>query len=220
MTSGSADPPSEKDIQEVDLYCSASLSLAVQFLLKRLTCQSVVDPWSRAEGDEPRSLPLRQSTASILGTAPWDKGQVGWSTINHSLFLLSAGTREVTSSPNTSRHTRWLLIFFFLYRIHLSLPPKHLLCLLLWLVCCAGPNSEASHSLKSSLVSMLNARILYFWLEKNGTSHSPQMIESAALERVSMLSANFNDSLKCSLKKNRSMIYCHSFTTLSLRAFL
>lgn len=66
---------------------------------------------------------LRWSPALILGTAPLDKGQVGWSTINHSLFLLSAGTREVTSSPNTSRHTRCLLIFFFLYCIYLSLPP-------------------------------------------------------------------------------------------------
>ena len=51
--------------------------------------------------------------------------------------------------------------------------------------CCAGQKSEASHSVKPSLVSILNAKISYFWLEKECTSHSPQMIEpSCPWERV------------------------------------
>lgn len=79
--------------------------------------------------------------------------------------------------------------------------------------CCAGQKSEASHSVKPSLVSMLNAKILYFWLEKDCASHSPQMIEPAALERESRRSQQTSMILSSALCKNRSMIYCHSFTT-------
>lgn len=57
------------------------------------------------------------------------------------------------------------------------------------MICCAGRNSEASHSVKTILVSKLNAKILYFWLEKNGTSHSPQMPlrESQRSQQTSMI---------------------------------
>lgn len=94
------------------------LSLAVQFLRERLTCQSVIDLGSWAEGDVLRTV------SDLLGTAPPDRGQVGWSKINHSLFPLSPGLGEVTSKgvPHTSRHTGLLSSFSSTLSIFLSLP--------------------------------------------------------------------------------------------------
>lgn len=139
MTSSSADAPNgEKCRQEACLCCSGSLWLAAQFLLKWLTCQSGIDPESRAEGDKPRCSVSRLQT--FLGIAPPDRGQVGWSRINHSLFPLSPGLGEVASkgAPHTFRHTHihtgHLSSFSSTLSIFLSLP-NLLLCLSLWPVC-------------------------------------------------------------------------------------
>lgn len=100
------------------------ISLAAQFSPQEIDLPIWYWSGSWAEGAGPRC-----SVSDFLGTAPPDRGQVGWSKINHSLFPLSPGLGEVTSrgAAHTSRHTRththWPLIFLSLYLIHLSLPP-------------------------------------------------------------------------------------------------
>lgn len=81
----------------------------------------------------------------------------------------------------------WSLISLFLHLIHRSLSLNLLLRLFLWPLCWRSGGldrkCEASPSVKPTLVSMLNAKILFFWLDNDCASHSVQMIESVALER-------------------------------------
>lgn len=63
---------------------------------------------------------------------------------------------------------------------------------------------------------MLNAKILFFWLDKDCASHSVQMIEPVALEREPQGSQKTSMILSSVSCKNRSMICCHSFATCYL----
>lgn len=73
------------------------LLLARQFLLNRLTCQSVIDPGSPL---------LFFFCMGPSGDSSPDRGQLGGSKINHCLFPLSAGFRVHPYS-----HIYWPLIF-------------------------------------------------------------------------------------------------------------
>lgn len=115
----------------------------------------------------------------------------------------------------------WSLISLFLHLIHRSLSLNLLLRLFLWPLCWRSGGldrkCEASPSVKPTLVSMLNAKILFFWLDNDCASHSVQMIESVALEREpqgSQKTSMILSSVSC--KKKTRMIYCHSFATCSL----
>lgn len=114
------------------------LSLAVQRLLKRLTCQSEMGLFFVSE---------------FLGTTPQEKGQVGWSKMNHSSFPLSPDFRKspVKAQPHTIRHTLAAYLPFpslSLSRHHLSLSVA---CMLTF--SCTGQESGASYSVKLGLVS-------------------------------------------------------------------
>lgn len=130
MTSSSADPSNgEKGRQEAGLHCTGYLSLARQFLQKRLTCQSVIDPV------ETGLSALYWTPVSFLGTAPPDRGQVGWSRINHSLFpcLQASGKSPVKAHPtHPETHTRTGCLSSFSSTLSIFLsPPNLILCLFL-----------------------------------------------------------------------------------------
>lgn len=119
----------------------------------------------------------------------------------------------------------WSLISLFLHLIHRSLSLNLLLRLFLWPLCWRSGGldrkCEASPSVKPTLVSMLNAKTLFFWLDNDCASHSVQMIESVALEREpqgSQKTSMILSSVSCKKKNQHDILslICHM---LSLRVF-